>query len=261
MKSTLMIIFSAFSLVLAAQNTPGIVDISVTTQPDGKAFSPKHVLAIWIEDASGNFIKTLKMNADRRKQYLYTWNEKSGGNTNDAITGATLNSHGTQRVSWDCTNASGTIVNDGNYSVQVEFTSEHAQGPMVEISFDKSSGDFSVQPDNENNFTDMDLVYTPESTSGIEQLSSGYEFKVYPLPASKEVFIEFQLLEEQEIKIMIHQSDMKLVRVLESALFPAGKHRLSWNRDNANGSKIPAGIYFITISGQNKYSTRQILVQ
>ncbi len=49
---------------------------------------PKHVLAIWVEDADG-FVKTRKSMANQRKQYLYTWKAASNYNVVDAITGST----------------------------------------------------------------------------------------------------------------------------------------------------------------------------
>ena len=64
MKTLAAIILIFTRITLLGQGSPGTVDVSVTTLPNGIDFSPKHVLAIWIEDGSGNFVQTLKLNAD-----------------------------------------------------------------------------------------------------------------------------------------------------------------------------------------------------
>lgn len=130
-----------------------------TTTADGN-FSPRHVLAIWIEDASG-FVITRKRSAEKRKQYLYTWNSKSGRNVTDATTGATLSSHQTHSITWNCKDMNGALVSDGEYHVYIEFTEEHAQGPMRKVSFTKGSEPVSLTPADDANFKDMALQFEP----------------------------------------------------------------------------------------------------
>jgi len=67
--------------------------------------------------------KTLKKRAANREQYLYTWRATSNQNVVDAVTGATLSSHETHRVTWDCRDTAGAVVPDGDYRIRVEFTS------------------------------------------------------------------------------------------------------------------------------------------
>ncbi len=103
-KTLITILFMVFSVAVLGQGTAGTVNVSVKTKPNGKSYSPNHVLAIWIEGGSGNFVKTLKVNANDRQKYLSTWIAKSGENTTDALTGSTLNPHIAHDVSWNCTN-------------------------------------------------------------------------------------------------------------------------------------------------------------
>jgi hypothetical protein len=111
--------------------TDGKVDFTVKTVTYNGDRSPKNILAIWVEDISGKFVKTLLLRADQRKQWLLTWNIKSGGNTVDAITGATLSSHQT-----------------------------HTQGPMTSVSFTKGPENSTVTPADVTNFINMNLKYT-----------------------------------------------------------------------------------------------------
>ncbi|MEZ5197447.1 MAG: hypothetical protein R2764_13940 [Bacteroidales bacterium] len=50
----------------------GELTFSVRTVTENGNYAPRHVLAIWVEDANG-FVKTRKAMANQRKQYLYTW--------------------------------------------------------------------------------------------------------------------------------------------------------------------------------------------
>lgn len=96
-----------------------------------------------------------------RKQYLYTWKVASDYNVVDAITGATLSSHQTHTVTWDCTDLDGHIVPDGEYIVYVEFTEQHAQGPLYSIEFTKGPDAVVLNPPDKTNFKDIALSFTP----------------------------------------------------------------------------------------------------
>lgn len=254
-------LLAIFSSALLAQGTAGIVDISVKTIDYGKGNDPEHILAIWIEDDAGDFVKTLKLSADERKKYLYTWNTKSSGNTTDANTGATLGSHTTHDVSWNCTNTSATVVDDGAYAVWVEYTSEHAQGPITNFAFTKASDVFSFQPPDESYFVDMDLLYTPESASGIRKSTISYDLKAYPNPASDQLNISLSNPLDRQTSIRIYQSDMKMINVLWDDVLRAGEHGFTWNLNSTSGTKVAAGTYFMVVSGDNLLSTRQIIVK
>jgi len=144
-----------------SNNTPGTVSFTVTTLPAGGNYSPRHVLAIWVEK-DGTFVKTRKAMANQRKQYLYKWAASSGYNVVDAITGPTLTSHQTHTIAWDCTDVNGNVVPDGDYSMIIEFTDKHAQGPFYEIVFNKGDEPFAIMPPNQQYIINMSLTYTPE---------------------------------------------------------------------------------------------------
>lgn len=140
--------------------TGGEMTFTVRTVTDNGNYSPRHVLAIWIEDANG-FVKTRKAMANSRKQYLYTWRAASDYNIVDAISGSTLNSHQTHTITWDCKDLSGNLVPDGDYTVYVEFTEKHAQGPLFSINFTKGATAQNFTPADESNFKDMALTFEP----------------------------------------------------------------------------------------------------
>lgn len=256
MKHLLIAVLLLGSYLLQAQNTPGTVSVTVTSKPNGKDFSPKHVLAIWVEDNTDAFVKTLKLRADKRKQYLYTWNSKSAGDVTDATTGATLSAHTMHSVLWDCTNTAGEVVGDGDYKIMIEYTSEHKQGPLASIDFIKSGDLFSVQPKDETFFTDMDVVFTPESSSGLVQESLANQLSVYPVPATNRCFIDFSLAGRKNMELRVYSADMKLVEELWKGDLEAGKHSFSWDIEGSNSAP---GSYFIVLSGDNMFSVRAVV--
>ena len=117
-QSILLLSISLFLLSFISDiaiSTNGNVSFTVKTVTYGGDRSPKNIVAIWIEDMQGNFIKTRLLKAEKRKEWLLTWNDKSGGSTVDDLTGATIDNHQTHTIAWDGTDESGSQVDDGEY--------------------------------------------------------------------------------------------------------------------------------------------------
>jgi len=145
----------------SAVKTDGSLSVSVTTTTYNGKYTPRHVLAIWVESSAGTYVKTLLANAAARKQYLTNWLSSSSGNTTDAVTGATLNSHGTRTCTWDGTNVSGTTVGDGDYKVCMEFTENDGTGKYATFTFTKGTNNDTQSTASKSNFTDVNLQWTP----------------------------------------------------------------------------------------------------
>ncbi len=142
------------------QTSGGEVTFTFRTVSTGGTYSPKHVLAVWVEDAAG-FVKTRLLRANSKKQYLYTWKASSNYNVVDAVTGATMTSHQTHTATWNCTDLEGNIIPDGDYDIWAEFTDKHAQGPLKTITFTKSPEPQTITLSDETYFKDMSVVFTP----------------------------------------------------------------------------------------------------
>lgn len=143
------------------KNTSGTVTFTATTLNAGGTYAPRHVLAIWVEK-NGVFVKSRKVMANQRKQYLYKWVASSNYNVTDAITGATLTQPQTHTVQWNCTDLSGNVVPDGEYTILIEFTDKHAQGPYYAVNFQKGTAPQSITPPNQQYIINMQLTYTPD---------------------------------------------------------------------------------------------------
>ncbi|MDP4267901.1 MAG: DUF2271 domain-containing protein, partial [Bacteroidota bacterium] len=143
--------------------TSGTATIKFTTSSLGGNYDPEHVLAVWITDSKGNFVKTLELNAATRKQYLTGWAASSAYNTVDAVTGPTLLDHTSHVVTWNGLDFDGNPVADGNYIVNIEFTDDIATGISQTIPFTKGTQSQHLTPADQSNFTSMDLQWTPSS--------------------------------------------------------------------------------------------------
>jgi hypothetical protein len=98
------------------------VAVSATTHSGGGNHAPKNVDAIWVEDASGKFVKSLYVMARNEIQHLNAWNAATTAaglsrNRVDAVTGASLPGYGTRMASWNCTDVNGKPVALGGYKV------------------------------------------------------------------------------------------------------------------------------------------------
>lgn len=169
MKVLISLILLCISVSTFGQATPGTATFTITTIDNYKKYSPDHVMAIWVETGAGNYVKTLQVQAARRKQYLYSWNTKSAGNKVDAISGPTLSDHNSHTVIWNCKDTTGAVVKDGQYQIVIEYTDEHAQGPIQTVTFTKGTEAVKLNPAKQPWFTDMNLIYTPGNTTGLLQ--------------------------------------------------------------------------------------------
>jgi hypothetical protein len=163
------VLFCATSIVAASGNA-GTMNLKVTTRATNGKYAPKHVLAAWVTDARGQFVRTLLVRGRKRKKYLYRWAKDTKKNNVDAVTGATLKSHGEVAIRWDCRDTQGDVVPDGEYRIQLELTDKHAQGPTTpagHIVFIKGGKPATAKPEDQDNFRSMSLSYTPGAAKAV----------------------------------------------------------------------------------------------
>jgi len=142
------------------------VTLEFTTTTTGKPFAPRHVLAVWVTDDQGRFVRTLQCNANRYRRHLVQWTRNSETNLVDAVTSASLTEHTTHTVTWDCRNAAGQLVKDGRYRLRVEFTEANGAGPATPetlLQFTKGANAVSLKPLSQPHFTGLALAYKPAS--------------------------------------------------------------------------------------------------
>lgn len=202
--TSLLVLISFFTFA----QTEGTLTVSLTTSSAGGNYSPRNIVAIWIEDDNGNFVKTLMAYANVRKTHLNTWEASTSAagsiyNVVDAITGVTKTSHGERTCFWDATNIDGNIVEDGNYLVWMELTDKNGTGNFSSFSFTKSGNIISLTPDNEPSFNSISILWEPLINITIEELAN--EYNIYPNPAKSSLNIEGENFDEVKIYNAIGQ--------------------------------------------------------
>ena len=226
------------------------VTFSAKTVTDNGTYSPNHVLAIWVEDNSGNFVKTLKLSASKRIQYLYTWNSKSGGNVVDAVTGASLTQHATHTVQWNGTNASRQPVPSGNYKIVMEFTDQHFQGPVFSFTFPLVNSVQQFQPPDQTYFKSISFSLTPVVTT-IDPVEQNSEFLVYPNPNSGHFYLKTNASSIQNNLFNIYD--------------PSGKQVFSGHTDHQKEIKVEIpgagkGIYLLELKQDRNTQAVKVIV-
>jgi hypothetical protein len=147
----------------------GELTVEMTTSSTGGMFASRHLLAVWIENASGDFIHTLMAYTANSgfRHYLSHWKDSTSDagvqyDMTDAVSGATRSSHGDITATWDGSTYSDAPAGDGEYQVCMELTDKDATGNYSCFSFTKSADEDSVTPNNAPSFSDVAITWIPE---------------------------------------------------------------------------------------------------
>ncbi len=142
--------------------TQGTLTVSTVTSEAGGNYAPRNVVAIWVENSSGEYVKSLLVYADKYKRFLTNWVSSSSYDVSDAVTGATINTHGTRTCSWDGTDVDGNMVSDGTYRLCMELTDKNGTGNYHYFEFIKDTIGFTSTPADVSSFSDISIIWTPE---------------------------------------------------------------------------------------------------
>lgn len=240
-----VIILLITSFHLSAQ-TAGELDISVVTSSTGGNYAPKNIVAIWIEDASGNFIKTISAYADKRIQYLYKWSASTSAKSSqynrvDAVTGATLSNHGNLTGKWNGTDYNKNLVADGTYYVCFELTDKHAQGNYSRFAFTKGANN-KVIPANTTGFSNILIQWTASVTTATKTLKFGDEIIIFPNPTKNIFHIKGENI-----------TDIEILNLAGSLIF---KNNSTTRIDMSN---FKSGIYLIRFKNGNQTIVKKLV--
>lgn len=153
-------------LLIGMFNVYADLQVTATTSTNNGRYSPRNVITMWIQDSNGGFVKNIYAECAIRTRYLYTWVSRSGWTTADpwtdidGWTGATRRSHGTMTATWDLTDQNGQPVPFGTYEFWVEYTEEHAQGPIAHGTIVIGNQDQTETVT--SSYIDITAVYTAE---------------------------------------------------------------------------------------------------
>ena len=225
----------------ANAQTAGQLSVTVTTLTYGGTYAPKHVVAIWVQNKTGVYIKTLLAYAATRKAYLSSWGTATSStyNTVDAITGATQSTHGTLNCTWNGSNLTGTVLGDDTYNVVMEMT-EGGNNKLLTVPIKKGTTQQIVTPGNVSGFSNIAVKWTPAST-GIEDIKMDRLYNVYPNPAKSNIYVN---------GIGIHEIQLYNL---------SGKYILKTTNQKINLTNLSRGEYILKIISNEGVFSKEII--
>jgi hypothetical protein len=134
------------------------VVFDVTTLAQGGFYQPRNIGAIWVQDSSGKFMKSLEVWAGIRSRYLSKYSSARGGMPVDVTASATLNSHKAHHAMWNLKDRSGQAAPPGKYTLVIEVTDTDFTGKFDTIDFDTSQGPQQLTPPNATYYTTLKVT-------------------------------------------------------------------------------------------------------
>lgn len=272
----IIILFSESLLAQTAGTLTFTFNQPVPTSP-APTYANTSVLAVWIENSAGTFIKTKnRFVGSGTKDHLPTWAVKSGGvlsnalgttsNVTDAVTGATRKvstvpaGFGTRSITWDGKNVvgavNGTTVADGNYVVWIESTwvDSGSNNHQVLTSFTFTKGPTAVHltPTSPSSyFNTIDLTWTPTAL-GVEDV----QYKepaviIYPVPSTGVFNIDFK----NDVK------EIKVFNLLGQTVYSEVISNNAVTSKQINLSNLSNGNYVISLSNENGVSNYEVILR
>lgn len=111
-------------------NTPtGSIQMTATTAPRNLAggYAPNNAVVVWVEDAQGNFIKTIERRAQARIGNLVAWMNAAGPGDTDSVSGASRLDHNTPlSFQWKLKDRNKRPIPDGTYTIRIEVSETNA---------------------------------------------------------------------------------------------------------------------------------------
>jgi len=246
MKKLLLLFTGLIFLSISVKSqTYGHLNVSVSTSEAGGNFAPKNIVAIWVEDAEGNFVKTLLAYAQNRITYLNTWQASTSSagtefNVTDAITGATRNSHATRTCLWNGLDYNQNLMPDGTYYLWMELTDKNGTGNYSSFQFTKSEDLQELNPANEPSFNNVSLIWEPSGT-GIVENNASPQFTIENNPGNG--------------LFKINGSDFQKVKVYTVS----GKFVKTFNTQTIDISDQTDGIYLFRIQTTNQLVIKKVI--
>ena len=162
-----------FSGPVPAQ-TEGSVELEVTVLDYVGKSSTKHWTVAWITTQAGEFIKTLwrqgpSLGSSHWNNHCRAWYSVRVNDSSymDGYTSATAPNYSPPNspvvLTWDCQNAAGELVPDGNYKFWVQYAEDSGQGPYTTSGLLWTKGVASstnTYPNQGSNFSNMRVVWT-----------------------------------------------------------------------------------------------------
>lgn len=226
--------------------TDGTLTFTFTETHSG---STKNVLAVWITDNSGNFVKTrMRFWGSGTNDHLPSWKTNSSQNVVDAITGPTRTAStnptafGVKTVTWDGKDVTSTTVPDGTYKVFVESSWNNPEPPnnqhstIINFTFEKGPDSTNTTPAGNSYFSDISINWAPATLSGIYE-SNRQNISIYPNPTDG--FIQIA------VEKPLYVTELVVRKINGQIVHSYALGKFVENSFSLDLTDIPSGIYII----------------
>lgn len=222
-----------------AANTAGTLTVSATTRTAGGQYNPANCIAVWVQNSSNQWVKTLLLSAQLRRPDLTVWRAITSNSNNvvDAISGATRTIYSPINCTWNGTNAATprVVVPDGVYTVKLELTDEQPSNyplghKVITYTFTKGPENSiaTIVGSSENCFLNVSIQWVPGFTA-LKNTELEKQYSVYPNPTKSTAYIIGFDIEKIELCSL------------------TGKSIFYTREQKINLSALPKGIYYARI--------------
>lgn len=253
---TLIALF--FSLSIKAQTTGTLSVVFTPTVPASpiwynSANAGKYVIAVWIQSSAGTFAATkYRYFGGSTNDHLPNWVAKSASSTVGATTGATRSSFAAMTFTWNGKNAAGTsVLTDGAYDVIIEETWGHGSSNHTStLTITKGTSPATVTPTNTSWVNGASLIWQPDLTSKVNELSSSNpEVIVYPNPSQGVFNIDYK-----------SANTIKVFNTIGTCIYSEEINGSNNGNKAIDLSRFANGIYVITVSNKEYTSNHKVIL-
>ncbi|PKP44303.1 MAG: hypothetical protein CVT96_02130 [Bacteroidetes bacterium HGW-Bacteroidetes-13] len=265
----------SISTLLQAQ-TDGTLTFTFNQPPPGG--SNNNVLAVWIENSTGTFIKTkMRFVGGGTSDHLPVFAVKAGGtisnalstsvNVTDATTGATRKSAtvptawGFKTVVWDGKNVAGSVngttVPDGDYTVFVESSwvdgDPNMHDELIGFTFTKGPNPQTITPTGDIFINTVTLDWAPVSLGLDDNVLAKQKILVYPNPSNGVFNIDFKNTSANNIEV---------VNILGQIVY--FENYITTNVESLKVLDLSSnanGIYILKVTNENGASSHKLVIE
>ncbi len=165
-----------------------------------------------------------------------------------------------------------TAGSDGNNEILINYLTPPSQADIT-VGIENESGTVGLQYlyDGEydqfaHEFTDSFTLYiTCNAPSVVENgdLNRPLVFSLMPAapnPMTRSTNIMFALPHRANVRLDVYDASGRLIRTLANGVYKAGYHKISWNGTDANGYRLPAGVYIYRLKADNFVATKKLVI-
>lgn len=144
--------------------------VTFTTSPTPTTtYAPNNVVAVWVVNQGGTFVKTIGQWVAVRQSSLVAWRTAAGTTDVDAVSGPSRLNHTTPlTVAWDLKDRQGNVVPDGTYTIRLEVSESNAttttQNNQGTFTFVKGPTAQNQPGLSNGGFTNVTITYNPNAT-------------------------------------------------------------------------------------------------